>query len=700
MAARLAEITRGLTPKQNPYLNTARAAILSQGLRRAESIPERMSIMPMLANEVLNAGRTQEAIDLIQPLLNPEPAIGKYAPRAADTRSFLGLCSMRLGTQDNCLEHAGAESCIVPVGPGGIYAVQRGPRSAIEQFSAVLRDRPDDLTARWLMNLAYMSLGEYPAKVPPRWLIPPEVFAPEYDLGRFVNVAPRAGVAFKGHAGGAVMEDFDGDGLLDIATSSMGLDDPLHVLHNNGDGTFADRTKEAGLEGELGGLNLVQADYDNDGHPDLLVLRGGWMREGGHFPVSLLRNNGDGTFEDVTEEAGLLSPRPTQTAGFADYDGDGYLDLFIGRESLPNDRNPSELYHNNGDGTFTERSADLGDPDLGYVKGVAWGDYDNDGRPDLYVSVLNGDNRLYHNDGRRDPPGPDGEDWRFTEVARRAGAVGPKDSFVAWFWDYDNDGWLDLFVGGYRVTEIGDVARLYLGLPTGTEVPRLYHNNRDGTFTDVAHAVRLDRVALVMGSNYGDLDNDGWPDLYLGTGEPRFSGLLPNRMFRNDRGRLFQDVTSSAGVGHIQKGHGVAFGDLDNDGDQDIFEEMGGWYEGDVTYSVLYRNPGHGNHWITLRLEGRRANRSAIGARLRVRVREQGGERDIHALVGGGGSFGGNSLQQEIGLGRAESIEAIEVRWPGSGATQTFRDVPMDRVYRVVEGEPRPEPVPVKSFSL
>ena len=231
-------------------------------------------------------------------------------------------------------------------------------------------------------------------------------------------------------------------------------------------------------------------------------------------------------------------------------------------------------------------------------------------------------------------------------------------------------------------------------------MPRLYHNNHDGTFSDVTHAMRLDRVALPMGSNFGDLDNDGWLDVYIGTGEPSLGALIPNRLFRNAEGRFFQDVTTSADVGNLQKGHGVAFGDLDNDGDQDILEEMGGWFESDMAPHVLFRNPGHGHHWITLRLEGRRSNRSAIGARIKVRLMTARGGRDVYLTAGTGGSFGGNSLQQEIGLGAATGIEAIQVTWPATGEEQMFRDVAMDRVYRVVESEAGLQPVTVKVLSF
>ncbi len=198
-----------------------------------------------------------------------------------------------------------------------------------------------------------------------------------------------------------------------------------------------------------------------------------------------------------------------------------------------------------------------------------------------------------------------------------------------------------------------------------------------------------------MGCNFGDLDNDGWLDFYVGTGNPDFRTLVPNRMFRNAGGKVFQDVTTSGGFGHLQKGHGIAFGDVDLDGDQDVFLKVGGAFTGDRFASALFENPGHGNHWITLALVGTRTNRAAIGARIRITVEQAGAVRDIHASVTSGSSFGGSSLRQEIGLGPAERIRRIEIRWPGSAEVQAFADVALDRMYEVREGRADLEPLAV-----
>ena len=176
--------------------------------------------------------------------------------------------------------------------------------------------------------------------------------------------------------------------------------------------------------------------------------------------------------------------------------------------------------------------------------------------------------------------------------------------------------------GGFDAkTMAADVAADYLGLPTPAERGRLYRNRGDGTFEDVTKAAGLYKVVPAMGLNFGDLDNDGWLDVYLGTGNPDFGTLIPKRMFRNAEGRAFQDVTTAGNFGHLQKGHAIAFGDVDNDGDQDVFEKMGGAFLADKAYSALYLNPGEGNHWLRLELEGVRSNRSAIGARIKVELK-------------------------------------------------------------------------------
>jgi hypothetical protein len=670
--------------------------VLREMVQKAAGPMERYGLRMRLAGQLLQSGASREALqelESLQSAIVEMPASlaspAQKAEEAARLQGAIGLAALRLGEQENCIQNHGASSCVFPIERAGVHHIQAGARRAIEAFTTRLTAEPRNLGTAWLLNLAYMAVGEYPASVPRPWLIAPEVFASEYDIKRFPDVAMHAGVDTIGLAGGSIMEDFDGDGFQDIVASSWGLRDQLRFFRSNGRGILEDRTMDAGLGGQLGGINLAHADYNNDGHPDVLVIRGGWLREAGLHPDSLLRNNGDGTFEDVTEAAGLLSFHPAHTAAWGDFNNDGFLDLFVGNEDWGTGTHPVQLYQNNRDGTFTDRARELGFGVLGVVKGAAWGDYNNDGRLDLYVSRFGQTNLLFRNDPTR-----------FTDVTAQAGVAEPIKSFPTWFFDYDNDGWLDLFVGGFDEASIDAVAALYLGTRRPDGTPRLYRNNGNGTFRDVTIAMNLDRVLLAMGANFGDLDNDGFLDIYVGTGAPDLNTLLPNRMFRNAGAQVYQDVTTSGGFGHLQKGHGISFGDLDNDGDQDVFAVIGGWFSGDTYQNVLYQNPGHGNHWITLSLEGRRSNRMALGARIRVRLATPQGPRDIYATVSTGGSYGSSTLQQEIGLGRATSIEAIEVTWPASGTTQVFKGVAMDQFVRIREGEGRLRPESRSRFAL
>jgi hypothetical protein len=201
---------------------------------------------------------------------------------------------------------------------------------------------------------------------------------------------------------------------------------------------------------------------------------------------------------------------------------------------------------------------------------------------------------------------------------------------------------------------------------------------------NVGREAGLDMVFATMGSNFADFDNDGFLDMYLGTGEPSLATLVPNRMFKNVGGKRFAEITGSSRTGHLQKGHGVTCGDWDRDGDVDLFVETGGATDGDKYHDVLFQNPGQGNHWLTLKLVGRKTNRAAIGARIKLVA---GGKEPltVHRHVSSGSSFGANPLEQTIGLGKADRVTELEVHWPTSGTTQVFRDIPADQGIEITE---------------
>ena len=554
----------------------------------------------------------------------------------------------------------------------GVHEDIESSRQAVKYFEKALVMNPQDLKARWLLNIAHMTLGQYPDQVAKEFLIPPSTFTgAESPVGAFTNVAQPLGLNALGCAGGVIVDDFDGDFDLDVIFSSWETNASLKYFRNNGDATFTDATVAANLEGITGGLNLLQADYDNDGDLDVLVLRGAWLEHFGKHPNSLLRNDGQGRFLDVTFAVGLAdAASPTQTAAWADYDLDGDLDLFVGNEGFP-----CQLFNNNGQGRFKDVAASAGVTGGGLTKGVSWGDYDNDGYPDLYVSNLPGTNQMFHNQ----------RDGTFVDVAADLGVTVPNYSFPVWFWDADNDGRLDLYVASYQAG-IEHVARDYLGMPASSEHDAFYFGTADGRFEDRRQQLEFERVTQPMGVNFGDIDNDGFLDAYIGTGYVDYEGLMPNLLFHNVGGKKLEDITFSARVGHLQKGHGVSFADIDHDGDQDILAVMGGWYAGDAFARAVFENPGSAANWLYIRLVGEQSNRYGIGCRVRATMTDDKGETStVYRWMNSGGSFGANPLRMHIGMGSCEQVTELEVVWPASGRRQVFENVQANQFVEIRE---------------
>ncbi len=674
-------IGRALYEGDCPPVGAEPARTLARMLERGEIEPgKRLVGKADLAREWLELGKVAESIELLEAAL--AEVQDESAQIALRLHKDLGLAYLRLAEDQNCVASTVASCCILPLADDALHARRDPALKAREHLLWALARSPGDLKSRWLLNILALLLGDYPDGVPEDWRLPLRGLAERDTEPLFRDVAARAGLRAVNLAGGAATEDFDGDGWIDILTSDSDPLGPLLYYRSNGDGTFTDRSAEARTSEQLGGLNLIAGDYDNDGDPDALVLRGAWLLDHGRIRKSLLRNERGRSFTDVTRATGLAEPaHPTQAGVFADFDGNGWLDLYVGCESRREEGQgqgnyPSQLYLSDGAGSFRDVAPAAGVTNDRYAKGVAAGDYDNDGDLDLYVSNI-GKNRLYRNDGRA----------RFEDVAQSARVEQPSlRSFATWFFDYDNDGWLDLWVGGYSCSVI-DLASEALGQPHAAVLPCLYRNRGDGTFEDRAAELGLARVMLPMGANFGDLDNDGWLDLYLGTGDPMLQSLMPNLCFRNVAGQRFEDITAQSGLGHLQKGHGVAFADFDHDGDQDLFHQLGGFVPADKFQDALFENTGKGGHWLTLTLEGVRSNRDAVGARIRVVLDTPAGPREIHRAAGSVSSFGGSTHRQEIGLGDATRITRLEIRWPRTSEPQVFLDVPLDAALHVREGE-------------
>lgn len=493
---------------------------------------------------------------------------------------------------------------------------------------------------------------------------------------------------------GCAFLDYDNDGWMDIYLVNSGKcdfynpDPPLRnaLYHNNRDGTFTDITGKAGVAGGGYGMGVAVGDYDGDGWPDLFVTQ---------YERSILyHNNGDGTFTDATEKAGVAAPGWASSAVWFDYDNDGRLDLFVcrfvefdksknkfcGNEStgeryycIPRVYPPARswLFHNNGNGTFTDVSLESG---IGKFPGKAWGvvatDINNDGLMDLFVANDTVPNFLFANRGQ----------GKFEEIGLIAGVAYSADGRTRSGMgvdsaDYDQDGWEDLFVDN-----------------VDQEMYSLYHNNHNLTFDDMAEAMGIARVTRLMsgwGVKFFDYDNDGNLDLFIANGHPddkiqeHSSGVMykePLLLFHNN-GKAFEDISAQAGPVFTEDfaARGMAIGDFDNDGAVDVLVAVN-----NNTPVLLKNAAAQGNHWLGVCLIGKRANPDAIGAR----VAWQSGDLKRTRLKTGGGSYlSSHDPRMVLGIGNRSKMDRLEIRWPlPSTRVDTFTDLLVDRYISVVEG--------------
>jgi hypothetical protein len=472
--------------------------------------------------------------------------------------------------------------------------------------------------------------------------------------------------------------DYDGDGFIDIITLGhvQNLTGSISQLwHNNGDGTFTDVTSQAALDPHNGDAHgAVWADFDNDGQLDLFVSKGTLKTD----PVDyddLWHNNGDGTFTNIAHSArvGSIGHR-NRGAGAVDYDNDSFLDIFVTSYIRPTGPGlPNLFYRNNGDLTFTDVAAAAGLARSGIVnRTAAWADFDGDGLIDVFITQIDA---LYKNNG----------DGTFTDVTDAAGIIHNSENVQAAAWgDYDNDGYPDIYVtlgvdnGGQAdiCEDLQDLAKI----PLTIQLPNiLYHNNGDGTFTDVTTQSGTTNVAGALGVTWEDYDNDGNLDLYIvnsgGQGKP-------NKLFRNNGNGTFTDMASAAGVGAKLPGNGrgsdASFADYDNDGFPDLFICNGGGST--VGSYILYHNNGNSNGWLKVVLRGTESNLCGIGAKLRLVA---GGKTQFREYTGQH-YMSQNYIPVHFGLGQATQVGSLTITWP-SGTTQTLTNIAIDQTITVVE---------------
>ena len=473
----------------------------------------------------------------------------------------------------------------------------------------------------------------------------------------FTDVTTEAGLGnVVGNAGGT-WGDYDNDGDVDLFLfrGSNGKE----LYRNEGDGRFMDVTQTVGImETTNGGFSgcstAIFGDFDNDGDLDLFTGGGSSV-----FGDVLYRNNGDGTFENVSKAAGMDSEVRLYFGALSfDYDTDGFLDIYIANFSYGSF--PNLLYHNEGNLRFKEIAAQVGLDEPKSSDGIGLGDYDNDGDLDIFVTTSTltppqSTDVFYRNEGNE----------VFTDVTQKAGLWREGFDKNAFFWDYDNDGHLDLFIHSWPTYAAGKTSVLY-------------RNNGDGTFTDVTKTVGIEPIEVdSSGAYYGDYDNDGWLDLCITYHNS------PTRLYHNNGDGTFTEVSNEAGIDGTNSGT-VSFVDYDNDGDLDIFTGQSPIGGADLMIK-LYRNNSTPNRWLQLKLVGTQSNRDAIGTRVKVTL---GGLSMLREVTGCSGGYYGNKqdrLPVHIGLGQNSQADVIEIRWP-SGTVDVLRDVPADQLVEVKEG--------------
>ena len=391
MVATLKEVSKKVASPYNPFASEARLAHFLKEFQKANKLSDSIAWQFLIANTLLELGEEAEAVRIGEEMLLSLQHEGR-APQQVVKR-LLGIAHLRMGERINCIKNHTGESCIFPIRGNGIQQDTAATRTAISYYTDILTTNPADLESRWLLNVGYMAIGKYPDEVPKEYLIPGLTKPDAVAVKPFTDIAMQKGLHIGNMAGGSVVDDINNDGYLDIVTTGWDLTEGMHYFQSSGDGQFKDMSATSGLDKITGGLNMVQTDYNNDGWKDLFVLRGAWLRNYGEEPTSLLKNNGDGTFTDVTKKAGLFTLKPTHSAAWADYNNDGWLDVYVGHETtVGKDNYPSELFINNKNGTFTDVAKAAGCDFALFVKGVTAGDYNNDDLTDLFLSTLDGKN--------------------------------------------------------------------------------------------------------------------------------------------------------------------------------------------------------------------------------------------------------------------------------------------------------------------
>lgn len=535
-------------------------------------------------------------------------------------------------------------------------------------------DDPSEVRYKWMLRAQTIMAGLPESSIPPdcRLHIHPSASSPVH----FVDVTAKVGVRNFALGRGVAWGDFNRDGRDDLLVCAERA--PFRLFRNLDNGHFMDVAKRMYVIDPVGlgcyAANFI--DYDNDGFEDIFLTSNGW---GGTNRLFLFHNEKGRRFTDITKQAGLKGPINAFGASWADYNSDGNVDLAVAPGIAKPNSSRLRLFRNDGDGTFSDVSLHAGLTKTAHWISVCWGDYNADGLPDLFGVSFDKGCTLYQNRGH----------GRFEDVSKQAKTRCPIASYTCEFSDYNNDGHPDIFVSTYpwKGVNWGDLKSMVehqiSGAPASPNLQQLlFRNNGDGTFTPVNGEAGIAGLYGAMSSQVADIDNDGYPDILLGTGNPQLDWTEPMVLFHSDGRGHFKDIASSAGLDNFGMLHGIAFSDFDHTGNVGFYGSFGGFYWGSRDEGHLYENLGSGKHALEIHLVGIRSNRDAIGARVLADV----GKHILYKYVDGGTGFGSmNSHEVHIGLGSSDFVNRLSIVWP-SGTTQTFNRVHGDQCVQIVEG--------------
>jgi FG-GAP-like repeat len=644
-------------------------------------------------------GQFAQAVSLIEQDVNK-------AGESENKLFWLAMCYIRRAEVENCLPKLidAAEStglpanhdhnahadhtqiCALPLTQ--FHDRADSSRAAARLFESLL-DRYDHANRlyQWLLNFCYMTIDAFPQEVPPKYLIQTEFIdsfygahkseiEKQYSYLMFEDRAKELGVDTYNTGRGVAVEDFDNDGYLDIVTG--GSFDVVKYYKNDHGRGFIDKTEEVGLGGIKQPFVITCADYDNDGWVDIF-----FGRPFGSY--SLYRNNRDGTFTDVTASSGLNAGKAddeinaTWVSAWADVNGDGYLDLFVAQWGfkipfvsglMAKPRIDSKLFINQN-GHFVDKTEEFGLSDIvedQYFIGAAFGDYNSDGYPDLFLSspLRNTSVLLKNISGNR---------FEKTNLIDATGV-----GFSAAFVDINHDGRLDIFQAGFADAKSSTEQAVF------RENVNRYHSGHSTIFLQTPDGKFerrddfFDMPMSTMGASFGDINNDGCYDFYLGTGDPEGWFILPNLMYLGETqgtgcAEHLTNISMLNGFGTIQKGHGIVFFDFDNDGRQDVYSSLGGMWPADAWPNQFFVNKSNlKNSWVKIRLRGRKTNHFGVGATIKVVAENQKHDEIVrYYLMDQKTGFGSGPYLAHIGLMNATQINGVEVYWPASGCRKTYR---------------------------